>query len=313
MRRFQVLVESEFPTELGGTFRNLEKAGNPWGANRTDRNAWIAECSFPVDVIDGVLPDDVEYLFWVGCAGAYEERAKKTTKAVAELLYMSGVKFGVLGARETCTGDPARRAGNEFLYQILSRENIETFKEVYTNYKGKKKVVVTCPHCFTTIGRDYKQQGFELEMVHHTQLLNTLVKEGRLKPIAPATKKLTYHDPCYLGRHNQIYEPPRELLESTGVDLVEMPRNKERSFCCGAGGGRMWMEEKLGTRINMNRVDEAIATGAEEVAVGCPFCRVMVSDGVKGREADVEVIDVAQALLRSVKNEGSQGATNQPA
>ncbi len=313
MRRFQVLVESEFPTELGGTFRNLEKAGNPWGANRMDRNAWIAECNFPVDVIDGALPDDVEYLFWVGCAGAYEERAKKTTKAVAELLYMSGVKFGVLGARETCTGDPARRAGNEFLYQILSRENIETFKEVYVNYKGKKKVVVTCPHCFTTIGRDYKQQGFELEMVHHTQLLNTLVKEGRLKPVAKANKKLTYHDPCYLGRHNQIYEPPRELLESTGVDMLEMPRNKERSFCCGAGGGRMWMEEKLGTRINMNRVDEAIATGAQEVAVGCPFCRVMVSDGVKGRESDVEVIDVAQALLRSVKNEGSQGSTNQTA
>jgi Fe-S oxidoreductase len=313
MRRFQVLVESEFPTELGGTFRNLEKAGNPWGANRMDRNAWIAECNFPVDVIDGALPDDVEYLFWVGCAGAYEERAKKTTKAVAELLYMSGVKFGVLGARETCTGDPARRAGNEFLYQILSRENIETFKEVYVNYKGKKKVVVTCPHCFTTIGRDYKQQGFELEMVHHTQLLNTLVKEGRLKPVSKANKKLTYHDPCYLGRHNQIYEPPRELLESTGVDMVEMPRNKERSFCCGAGGGRMWMEEKLGTRINMNRVDEAIATGAQEVAVGCPFCRVMVSDGVKGRESDVEVIDVAQALLRSVKNEGSQGAANQTA
>ena len=301
MRRFQVLVESEFPTELGGTFRNLEKAGNPWGANRMDRNAWIAECDFPVTVIDGALPDDVEYLFWVGCAGAYEERAKKTTKAVAELLYMSGVKFGVLGARETCTGDPARRAGNEFLYQILSRENIETFNEVYANYKGKKKVVVTCPHCFTTIGRDYKQQGFELEMVHHTQLLNTLVKEGRLKPIAKQSKKLTYHDPCYLGRHNQIYEAPRELLESTGVDLVEMPRNKERSFCCGAGGGRMWMEEKLGTRINLNRVDEAIATGAEEVAVGCPFCRVMVSDGAKGRESDVEVIDVAQALLRSVK------------
>lgn len=311
MRRFQVLVESEFPTELGGTFRNLEKAGNPWGANRMDRNAWIAECDFPVTVIDGALPDEVEYLFWVGCAGAYEERAKKTTKAVAELLYMSGVNFGVLGARETCTGDPARRAGNEFLYQILSRENIETFNEVYSNYKGKKKVVVTCPHCFTTIGRDYKQQGFELEMVHHTQLLNTLVKEGRLKPIAKQSKKLTYHDPCYLGRHNQIYEAPRELLESTGADLVEMPRNKERSFCCGAGGGRMWMEEKLGTRINLNRVDEAIATGAEEVAVGCPFCRVMVSDGAKGRESDVEVIDVAQALLRSVKNGGNQSPTNQ--
>ena len=301
MRRFQVLVESEFPTELGGTFRNLEKAGNPWGANRMDRNAWISECDFPIRVIDGALPDDVEYLFWVGCAGAYEERAKKTTKAVAELLYMAGVSFGVLGSRETCTGDPARRAGNEFLYQILSRENIETFNQVYSEYKGKKKVVVTCPHCFTTIGRDYRQQGFELEMVHHTQLLNTLVKEGKLKPVSKSEKKLTYHDPCYLGRHNQIYQPPRELLESTGVNLLEMPRNQERSFCCGAGGGRMWMEEKLGSRINLNRVDEAIATGAAEIAVGCPFCRVMVSDGVTGRAADVEVLDVAQALLRSVK------------
>jgi len=312
MRRFQVLVESEFPNELGGTFRNLEKAGNPWGANRMDRNAWISECSFPVTVIDGALPDDIEYLFWVGCAGAYEERAKKTTKAVAELLYIAEVKFGVLGARETCTGDPARRAGNEFLYQILSRENIETFNEVYANYKGKKKVVVTCPHCFTTIGRDYRQQGFELEMVHHTQLLNTLVKEGRLKPISKQSKKLTYHDPCYLGRHNQIYEAPRELLEFTGADLVEMPRNKERSFCCGAGGGRMWMEEKIGSRINLSRVDEAIATGAQEIAVGCPFCRVMVSDGATGRDSDVDVIDVAQALLRSLKNGGNQSPSDQP-
>jgi Fe-S oxidoreductase len=311
MRRFQVLVDSEFPAELGGTFRNLEKAGNPWGANRMDRNSWISECDFPISVIEGRLPDDVEYLFWVGCAGAYEERAKKTTKAVAELLYISGVKFAVLGKRETCTGDPARRAGNEFLYQILSRENIETFKEVYANYKGVKKVVVTCPHCFTTIGRDYRQQGYELEMVHHTQLLNTLVKEGRLKPIAKATNKLTYHDPCYLGRHNQIYEPPRELLESTGVDYVEMPRNKERSFCCGAGGGRMWMEEKLGTRINLNRVDEAISTGAKEVAVGCPFCRVMVSDGMVGRGSDVEVLDVAQVLLRTVKSESNKGAAQE--
>ena len=302
MRRFQVLVESEFPTELGGTFRNLEKAGNPWGANRMDRNSWITECDFPIRVIDGPLPDEVEYLFWVGCAGAYEERAKKTTKAVAELLYLAEVNFAVLGSRETCTGDPARRAGNEFLYQILSRENIETFNEVFSEYKGKKKVVVTCPHCFTTIGRDYRQQGFELEMVHHTQLLNTLVKEGKLKPIAKTESKLTYHDPCYLGRHNQIYQPPRELLESTGAELIEMPRNQERSFCCGAGGGRMWMEEKLGTRINLNRVDEAIATGAAEIAVGCPFCRVMVSDGVRGRAASVEVLDVAQALLRSIKN-----------
>ena len=306
MRRFQVLVESEFPTELGNTFRNLEKAGNPWGANRVDRDAWISEVDFPITVIESVIPEDVEYLFWVGCAGAYEERAKKTTKAVAELLYMSGVKFGVLGKRETCSGDPARRSGNEFLYQILSRENIETLQETFGT-RGIKKVVVTCPHCFTTIGRDYKQQGFELQMVHHTQLLNQLVKEGRLKPVAPDkadAKKLTYHDPCYLGRHNQIYEPPRELLESAGVEVNEMPRNQERSFCCGAGGGRMWMEEKIGTRINLNRVDEAIATGAQEVAVACPFCRVMVADGMVARDSAVEVLDVAQIMLRSVKRQG---------
>jgi Fe-S oxidoreductase len=303
MRRFQVLVESEFPSELGGTFRNLEKAGNPWGANKADRESWIAECDFPVRVVSGELPEEVEYLFWVGCAGAYEERAKKTTKAVAELLHMAGVNFAVLGKRETCTGDPARRSGNEFLYQILSQENIATFNETFGDRsKGKKKVVVTCPHCFTTIGRDYAQSGFELEMLHHTQLLNTLIKEGRLKPSPhKSEKKLTYHDPCYLGRHNQIYAPPRELLEASGCDVEEMPRNKERSFCCGGGGGRMWMEEKLGTRINLNRVDEAIDTGAQEVAVACPFCRIMVGDGMVARQSDVEVLDVAQILLRSVK------------
>jgi Fe-S oxidoreductase len=303
MRRFQVLVESEFPSELGGTFRNLEKAGNPWGANKADRESWIAECDFPVRVVSGELPEEVEYLFWVGCAGAYEERAKKTTKAVAELLHMAGVNFAVLGKRETCTGDPARRSGNEFLYQILSQENIATFNETFGGRsKGKKKVVVTCPHCFTTIGRDYAQSGFELEMLHHTQLLNTLIKEGRLKPSPhKSEKKLTYHDPCYLGRHNQIYAPPRELLEASGCDVEEMPRNKERSFCCGGGGGRMWMEEKLGTRINLNRVDEAIETGAQEVAVACPFCRIMVGDGMVARQSDVEVLDVAQVLLRSVK------------
>ena len=302
MRRFQVLVESNFPTELGGTFRNLEQSGNPWGANKNDREAWIAECDFPVRVVEGVLPDEVEYLFWVGCAGAYDERAKKTTKAVAELLYMAGVNFAVLGKKETCTGDPARRAGNEFLYQILAAENIETFKEVFAGRsKGTKKVVVTCPHCFTTIGRDYAQSGFELEMLHHTQLLNQLLREKRLLPIKMSHTAMTYHDPCYLGRHNEIYQPPRELLEATGAQLSEMPRNKERSFCCGAGGGRMWMEEKLGTQINLNRVDEAIATGVKELAVACPFCRVMTSDGMTARNSDVEVLDVAQVLLRSVK------------
>ena len=301
MRRFQVLVESEFPAELGGTFRNLEKSGNPWGANKQDRESWITECDFPVRVVSGELPEEVEYLFWVGCAGAYEERAKKTTKAVAELLHMAGVNFAVLGKRETCTGDPARRSGNEFLYQILSQENIETFKETFGS-RGVKKVVVTCPHCFTTIGKDYAQSGYELEMLHHTQLLNTLVKEGKLKTSPhKADQKITFHDPCYLGRHNQIYAPPRELLEASGCDVEEMPRNKERSFCCGGGGGRMWMEEKIGTRINLNRVDEVIDTGVPEVAVACPFCRIMVGDGMVARQSDVEVLDVAQVLLRSVK------------
>ena len=302
MRRYQVMVESDFPSELGGTFRNLEQSGNPWGANKNDREAWIAECDFPIRVIEGVLPDEVEYLFWVGCAGAYDERARKTTKAVAELLYMAGVEFAVLGKKETCTGDPARRAGNEFLYQIMAGENIETFKEVFADRpKGKKKVVVTCPHCFTTIGRDYAQSGFELEMVHHTQLLNQLIREKKLLPVKMSHTAMTYHDPCYLGRHNEIYQPPREILEATGANLTEMPRNKERSFCCGAGGGRMWMEEKIGTRINLNRVDEAIGTGAQELAVACPFCRVMTTDGMSSRESSMEVLDVAQVLLRSVK------------
>jgi Fe-S oxidoreductase len=303
MRRFQVLVESEFPSQLNGTFRNLETAGNPWGSNKNDREGWISEMDFPIRVVEGTLPEDVEYLFWVGCAGAYEERAKKTTKAVAELLHIAGVEFAVLGKRETCTGDPARRAGNEFLYQILSKENIDTFTQVFETRKdkGTKKVVVTCPHCFTTIGRDYAQSGYELQVVHHTQLLNQLVREGRLIPINKSEKSLTYHDPCYLGRHNQVFEAPRELLQATGVTITEMPRNQERSFCCGAGGGRMWMEEKLGTQINLNRVDEALATGVEEVAVACPFCRVMVTDGVAARESQVQVLDVAQALLRAVK------------
>ncbi len=302
MRRYQVMVESDFPSELGGTFRNLEQSGNPWGANKNDREAWIAECDFPIRVVEGMLPDEVEYLFWVGCAGAYDERARKTTKAVAELLYMAGVEFAVLGKKETCTGDPARRAGNEFLYQIMAAENIETFKEVFADRpKGKKKVVVTCPHCFTTIGRDYAQSGFELEMVHHTQLLNQLIREKKLLPIKMSHTAMTYHDPCYLGRHNEIYQPPREILEATGANLTEMPRNKERSFCCGAGGGRMWMEEKIGTRINLNRVDEAIGTGAQELAVACPFCRVMTTDGMSSRESSMEVLDVAQVLLRSVK------------
>ena len=305
MRRFQVLVESKFPSALGGTFRNLEQAGNPWGANKQDRESWIAECDFPINVVSGTLPDEVEYLFWVGCAGAYEERARKTTKAVAELLYVAGVNFAVLGKRETCTGDPARRSGNEFLYQILASENIATFGEVFEGRsKGTKKVVVTCPHCFTTIGRDYAQSGFELEMLHHTQLLNTLIKEGRLKPSPhKSEKKLTYHDPCYLGRSNNIYEAPRNILNAIDTTNVEMKRNKSFALCCGAGGAQMFKEAEKGDKeVYVERTEDALETKPDIVATACPFCMTMLTDGLKSKNKEEEVQNfdlielVAQAL-----------------
>ena len=307
MRRYQVMIESEFPTELNGLFKNVEQKGNPWGMNASMRNAWIEEVDFEVRVfgMDGEdeIPDDVEYLFWVGCAGAYEDRAKRTTKSVAELLHIAGVEFMVMGEGETCTGDPARRAGNEFVYQMQAMQNVEVLNEIKA-----KKIVVTCPHCLNTIGREYPQIGGDYEVVHHTQLLATLVKDGKLTPVEAVDQTVTYHDPCYLGRHNKVYTPPRELVQSVpGVNFVEMERRGSKSFCCGAGGARMWMEENLGTRINVNRSDEALDTGAEKIAVGCPFCNVMLNDGVTMRKQEgtaqesIEVLDVASLLLDSVK------------
>ncbi|MEI2784212.1 MAG: heterodisulfide reductase-related iron-sulfur binding cluster [Candidatus Nanopelagicales bacterium] len=307
MRRNQVMIESEFPAELGGLFKNVEQKGNPWGMNASLRNAWITEVDFEVPVFgaegEEEIPADVEYLFWVGCAGAYEDRAKATTKAVAELLNEAGVKYMVLGEGETCTGDPVRRAGNEFLFQMQAMQNVEMLNEIKA-----KKIVVTCPHCLNTLGREYPQVGGDYEVVHHTQLLAKLVDDARLTPVKHVDEKVTYHDPCYLGRHNKIYVPPRELVAGVpGVTLVEMERHAERSFCCGAGGARMWMEETLGTRVNMNRTDEALGTGATTVAVGCPFCNVMISDGVTARQSEgaagenVQVKDIAIMLLESVK------------
>ncbi len=306
MRRHQVMIQSEFPTELGGLFKNLENKGNPWGMNASLRNDWISEVDFDVRVfgMDGedTIPDDVEWLFWVGCAGAYEDRAKKTTKDVATLLHTAGVNFMVLGEGETCTGDPARRAGNEFLFQMQAMQNVEMLNEVKA-----RKIVVTCPHCLNTLGREYPQLGGNYEVVHHSQVLAELVRERRLTPVQPVQEKVTYHDPCYLGRHNKVYVPPRELVASVpGVQLVEMERTGDKSFCCGAGGARMWMEEKLGTRVNQNRADEAIGTGAGKVAVACPFCNVMLNDGVTNRQgegtaAGVEVVDIASLLLASVR------------
>ncbi|HEX3295685.1 MAG TPA: heterodisulfide reductase-related iron-sulfur binding cluster, partial [Nocardioides sp.] len=320
MRRYQVLVESNFPAELNQLFRGLEGKGNPWNMSAQGRMDWAKGLDFEVPVVGESLEslESVDWLFWVGCAGAYEDRAKKTTRAVAELLHLADISFGVLGNGETCTGDPARRAGNEFVYQGLAAQNVETLTE-----HRVKQVVTTCAHCFNTLKNEYRDLGLELEVVHHTQLLNRLVREGRLTPVASgagaAQRTITYHDPCYLGRHNQVYTPPRELLQVLpGASYVEMERSAERSFCCGAGGARMWMEENLGERINTNRTKEAVATGADQIAVGCPFCRVMLSDGLTAEQAsgrareEVEVLDVAQMLLASVKGESATlaGATS---
>ncbi|MFN2625328.1 MAG: (Fe-S)-binding protein [Mycobacteriales bacterium] len=303
MRRHQVLIESSFPAEAGSMMRNLETAGNPWGLPASKRNDWITEMPFPVRVAEGRIPDDVEWLFWVGCAGALEDRSKKVTKAVAELLHAADVSFAVLGSQEGCTGDPARRMGNEYLYTELGKANVALL-----NTKAPKKIVATCPHCFNTIANEYPQLGGNYEVVHHTQLLARLVEEGRLVPANRDDRTVTYHDPCYLGRHNKVYSPPREVLDAVpGLQSNEMARCKERGFCCGAGGARMWMEEKTGKRVNVERVDEALSTHADVVGTACPYCMVMLSDAVTERQQQgiagdgVEVLDVAQLLVRAVR------------
>ena len=316
MRRYQVLIESSFPSEAGVMLRNLESQGNPWGLSPTARNEWMEGLGFEVYVADGKIPDDVEWLFWVGCAGALEDRSKKVTRAVAELLHTAGVSFAVLGSQEGCTGDPARRLGNEYLFTELGKANVELL-----NSKNARKIVATCPHCFNTIGREYPQLGGDYEVVHHTQLLGRLIDDGRLVPVTPVDADVTYHDPCYLGRHNQVYTPPREVLGAIqGLKSTEMHRCKERGFCCGAGGARMWMEERIGKQVNVERTDEAIATGADIVSTACPYCMVMLGDAVQAKQADgsvgehVQVLDVAQILARSlVREEPAYRALTAPA
>jgi len=337
MRRHQVLIESAFPVEAAGMLKNLENKGDPWGMGQGRRGDWIGELDFEVPVVDGKIDDGIEYLFWVGCAGALEDRAKKTTKAIATLLHTAGVTFAVLGPGETCTGDPARRIGNEFVFSMLAQQNIETLNEA-----APRKIVASCPHCFNTISREYPQLGGNYEVIHHTQLLAQLVKDGKLTPAAataaetaaPALaaaatadgaagaaatrepvllpvpvvpEKVTYHDPCFLGRHNKVYTAPREILEGVpGVEAVEMHRCKERGFCCGAGGARMWMEERIGKRINTERIDEALALNPDTISTACPYCLVMLGDAVAAKKASgeaadtLEVVDVAQLLARSM-------------
>jgi Fe-S oxidoreductase len=307
MRRHQVLIESAFPVEAAGMLKNLENKGDPWGMGEARRAEWMTELDFEVPVVDGKIDPDVEYLFWVGCAGALEDRARKTTKAIAALLHTAGVKFAVLGPAETCTGDPARRIGNEFVYQMLAQQNIETLNEA-----APRTIVASCPHCFNTIANEYPQLGGTYEVIHHTQLLARLVAEGKLKPTGPVEEKLTYHDPCFLGRHNKVYTPPREILAAVpGVQATEMHRCKERGFCCGAGGARMWMEERIGKRINTERIEEALALSPDTISTACPYCLVMLGDAVSAKKSSgeakesLEVVDVAQLLARSVSPAGT--------
>ncbi|GGN37704.1 Fe-S oxidoreductase [Streptomyces kronopolitis] len=319
MRRYQVMIESSFPSEAGTMLKNLEKKGNPWGLAKKQRLAWTKEVDFEVPVVGQDIEDltEVEYLYWVGCAGALEDRAKKTTKAFAELLHIAGVKFAIMGGDEKCTGDSPRRLGNEFLFQQLGAENVATLNAAFgeddedestKKPKASKKIVATCPHCFNTIANEYPQLGGEYEVIHHTQLLQHLVDEGKLTPVTPVEGLITYHDPCYLGRHNKVYTPPREIIAKVpGLRNEEMHRHKERGFCCGAGGARMWMEERIGKRINNERVDEALSLNPDIVSTACPFCLVMLTDSVNGKKNDgkakesIQVVDVAQLLLDSVK------------
>jgi Fe-S oxidoreductase len=302
MRRYQVLIESAFPVEAAGMLKNLENKGDPWGMGQARRAEWMTELDFEVPVAEGKLDPDTEYLFWVGCAGALEDRARKTTKAIATLLHQAGVKFAVLGPAETCTGDPARRMGNEFVFSMLAQQNVETLNEA-----APRTIVASCPHCFNTIANEYPQLGGNYEVIHHTQLLARLIEAGKLTPTERIDEKLTYHDPCFLGRHNRVFTPPRQILEAVpGVRAEEMHRCKERGFCCGAGGARMWMEERIGKRINIERIEEALALSPDTISTSCPYCLVMLGDAVAAKKSNgeasqtLEVVDVAQLLARSI-------------
>jgi Fe-S oxidoreductase len=299
MRRYLSLMESDFPTELGNTYRSMENSQNVYGMNQGDRGDWASTLE-GVAVIEPSGSLDHEYLYWVGCAGSFDDRNKKTSRAMAKLLQRAGIDFAILGPSELCTGDPARRSGNEYIFQMLAMQNIETLDGL-----GVKKIITQCPHCFNTLKNEYPQLGGNYEVVHHSQFLMELIDSGRLSlDGASLEERVTYHDSCYLGRHNDVYLAPRNVIGSLGgIEVVEMPRNGTRGLCCGAGGARMWMEEHTGKKVNVERTEEALATGAERIAVACPFCYVMMDDGVKEkqRDDDVKVQDIAEVLAEAVE------------
>jgi len=292
LRRNLVLMESDFPQELQIVFRNLENNSNPWGVGWAERANWSKD----LDLKNAAENSDFDYLYWVGCAGAFDDRNKKVAIAVSNLLKYAGVNFAILGTEEKCCGDTARRTGNEYLYQSLAQENIEILKSYNVT-----KIITSCPHCFNSLKNEYPQLGGNFEVIHHTEFLNQLIKRGKLK-FGNGDYSIAYHDSCYLGRYNEIYQPPREALQAiSNVKLLEMERNREKSFCCGAGGGRMWMEETIGTRINEKRTEEFLKTGANLVVTACPYCLTMFDDGIKAKGVEnKQALDLSEVLLRAL-------------
>jgi len=307
LRRNLVMMESSFPPELQSAFGNMENNFSPWAFSPSERGEWahgmdiktMAEAPITKDENEDAIRNSSPILFWVGCAGSYDQRAKKITRAFAELMQLAEIDFRILGNEEKCTGDPARRMGNEYLAQMLIKENVETL-----NRYNVTKVVTTCPHCFNAIKNEWKDFNGHYEVQHHTEFIKELLDSGRIKPTKELLERATYHDSCYLGRSNDIYDAPRSALESIpGLNIVEMDRSRSKGFCCGAGGGQMWMEEKKGKRINIERTEEALATGSAVVASACPYCMTMLTDGVKakGQSENVQVRDIAEIVLDAVK------------
>jgi len=308
MRRYLSLMESNFPAQLGNAYRAMENQSNPWGMSQTDRGEWAKDLD--VEILDPGAPLKHEYLYWVGCAGSFDDKNKKVTQSMAKLLKRAGIDVAILGPSEMCTGDSARRSGNEYLFQMLAMPNVEML-----NTMGVQKIITQCPHCFNTLKNEYPQLGGNYEVVHHTQLLEDLIASGKLDVSnASLEERITYHDSCYLGRHNDVYLAPRKVVGSIkGIEIVEMPRNGTTGMCCGAGGARMWMEEDIGTKVNDERAREAIATGASRVATACPFCYIMLDDGVKGAgkdDSEIKVGDIAIHLLDAIEN-GERAVANQ--
>ncbi|PIR17913.1 MAG: Fe-S oxidoreductase [Deltaproteobacteria bacterium CG11_big_fil_rev_8_21_14_0_20_49_13] len=296
MRRHQVLMQGAISPEAQTALQNIEKNYNPWGIGYSTRGDWAKEMNVKT------LAEDpkVEYLYFVGCAGSFDERAKKVTRAFVKLLQKAGVSFGILGAEEKCNGDSARRLGNEYLFQTLVKENMATFGKY-----GVKKIITTCPHCYNTLKNEYSQFGGNYEVHHHTEFLLNLIENNKLSLCnstieRPHDRTITYHDSCYLGRYNNIYNAPREILKAAGYEVVEPKETKDRGRCCGAGGGRMWMEENLGTRINHKRLEDLQKTGSEKIASACPFCLTMISDAAREKKAEkIQTLDIAEILAES--------------